>query len=68
MYTKRDVVIFFAGFAAFHTLSHLIMGLSRELPITLFSITLTKQHNLWAVILSTAITIWLLVWASRLKK
>lgn len=66
MWTKRDLIIFFAGAEAFHTFSHIV--LSGSLPITIWSITVTPTFNMWAIILNAAIAIWLFIWASRLEK
>jgi len=66
--TKREVVIFFAGVEAFHTFSHLILGVSGQLPIRVFGFTLTAGRNAWAVVANAAITAALLWWAGRLKR
>ena len=66
MVTTRDIVIFFAGAEAFHTISHILIGYLHILPIKLFSITWTQQLNFWAILINAAITVVLLWWASRL--
>ena len=68
MWTKREVVIFFAGVEAFHTLSHLTLSVSGELPMRVFGFTLTAGRNAWAIALNAAITAALLWWAGRLKR
>lgn len=67
----RDAVIFFAGVAAFHTLSHIWLGMSDLLPMSVplmpsFSITQTANGGI--IVASAFITAGLLYWAHRLKK
>lgn len=64
-WSKRDIFIFFAGAEAFHTLTHVIISVSGTLPLQFFYITWTQQLNLLAIIINGAITIGLLIWASR---
>ena len=66
MFTTKELVIFFAGAEAFHTISHILIGYLHILPIKLFSITWTQQLNFWAILINAAITVVLLWWASRL--
>ncbi len=66
MFTTKELVIFFAGAEAFHTISHILIGYLHILPIKLFSITWTQQLNFWAIIINAVITALLLWWASRL--
>ncbi len=68
MFTFRDVVVFFAGFEFFHTLSHLLMGYFVELPLHTKFMVLTPSWNTWAIIINGIITILLLWWAARLSK
>ncbi len=66
--TKREVVIFFAGVEAFHTLSHLSLSTSGQLPMRVFGFALTVGRNAWAIVVNAAITAALLWWARRLKR
>ena len=68
MWTKREVIIFFAGFEAFHTLSHLTLSVSGQLPMRVLGFTLTAGRNAWAIAVNAAITAALLWWARRLKR
>jgi hypothetical protein len=67
MWSKRDIIIFLAGAQAFHTLSHMLLGVSGSLPLRFFSITLGQNLNLIAIIINALATIGLLLWASRLQ-
>lgn len=67
---KRDGLIFLAGAEAFHTLTHVWIGMSGMLPMTvagLPSFTLTPGLNLLAVAVNGLIMAGLLYWAYRLK-
>ncbi len=66
--TKREIIIFFAGFEAFHTLSHLALSISGQLPMRVFGFTLTAGRNAWAIVSNGAITAVLLWWVGRLKR
>jgi hypothetical protein len=68
MFSKRDIIIFCAGAAAFHTLSHIGLSLFATLPMEFSFITLTPVLNFWAILISAGITGTLLWWASTLKK
>lgn len=67
MCSKRDTIIFLAGVEAFHTISHIAIGLTHILPIEICKITVTYQLNLMSIIINGLITAGLLWWASRLK-
>jgi uncharacterized PurR-regulated membrane protein YhhQ (DUF165 family) len=67
MWTKREVIIFFAGVEAFHTLSHLSLNVSGQLPMRVFGFNVTAGLNAWAIVVNAAITAALLWWARRLK-
>lgn len=67
MCSKRDVVLFFAGAEAFHTLSHIVLKFMDVLPIQFLSINFTQQLNMVAIIINAIITAGLLWWASKLK-
>jgi hypothetical protein len=66
----RDAVIFLAGAEAFHTLSHVWLGLSGMLPmeISFPPITITPGLNLFAIVINALITVGLLYGAGRLTK
>lgn len=68
MCSKRDVVIFFAGVSAFHTISHIMIGYLGILPLTFLSIEWTQNLNMLAIGLNVVITVALLWWAKNLKK
>ncbi|MCL4361780.1 hypothetical protein M1446_05495 [Candidatus Dependentiae bacterium] len=68
MFKKRDVVVFLAGAAALHTLSHLLISFTHILPLELYGIVWTQQLNLWTIVISGLITVALLYWAANLKK
>lgn len=71
MFTKKNTIMFFAGAAAFHTLSHILLYFTDVLPMRLCSccsFIFTPEMNFWAVIISAAVTVGLLYWASQLKK
>jgi hypothetical protein len=67
MWSKKDLIIFFAGVEAFHTLSHLMIAVSGTLPIQFFFITWTQPLNIIGIIVNGLVTIGLLWWASRLR-
>ncbi len=67
MCSKRDVVIFFAGVSAFHTISHILIGYLGVLPLTFLSIHWTVQLNMIAIAVNAVITVALLWWASKIK-
>jgi hypothetical protein len=68
MCKKRDVIIFFAGVMAFHTISHITFAYFFTLPMQFSFITLTPTLNFWIIVASAIITGTLLWWASKLKK
>jgi len=65
-WSKRDIVIFFAGIQTFHTLSHIAINYLGILPIELV-INWTQQLNVLAIGINAIITLWLFWWASKLK-
>lgn len=67
MWSKKELIIFFAGAQAFHTLLHILMFFSNMLPIKFFSINLTKQLNFYSIIFNLIITVLLILWASRVE-
>lgn len=68
MCTKKEVLIFFAGFEAMHTIVHVLVYFYGLLPLKLPFFTLTPVLNVWAITINAVITAGLLVWASKLKK
>ena len=67
MCTKRDVIIFFAGAEAFHTLAQIMFMFSGLVPMTVFSINVTSEYLMGCVIFNSAVTTALLWWASTLE-
>ncbi len=67
MWSKREIIIFFAGAEAFHTLVHIFFSFAVQLPIQVFTISLTPQLNMFAIVLNLIITIGLIWWANSLK-
>jgi hypothetical protein len=66
----RDAMVFFAGAEAFHTLSHVWLGLSGTLPLEIPfpPMTITPGLNLFAIVVNALITVGLLYGARRLTK
>jgi hypothetical protein len=62
----RDCCVFLAGAQAFHTISHLLLGVSGSLPMELKypPMTVTASMNAWAIAIN-AITTFALIYASR---
>lgn len=58
---KRDWLLLAIGAQAFHTLSHIIFSFATKFPFTFFSFTITKQLNMWAILINLVVT-GLLVW------
>ncbi len=67
MCTLRDIVIFFAGAAFFHTLSHIILPYFVSMPLDIGIMVLTPTLNLWIIGINALITLALLWWAYKLK-
>lgn len=63
--TKREWLLFFAGAEALHTISHLMLHFSNSLPINFYSLVITHQINLWAILCNATATILLLWWAQK---
>lgn len=68
MITLRDAVMLAAGAEAFHTLSHVLLGVMVTLPlqVTWPRIAVTAQVNAVAIGVNALITVALLWWAVRL--
>jgi hypothetical protein len=66
----RDALVFLAGAAAFHALSHVWLGLSGMLPmeISFPSMTITPGLNLFAIVVNVLIAVGLLYGAKRLRR
>jgi hypothetical protein len=66
----RDVLVFAAGAEAFHTLSHVWLGLSGMLPMEIQfpSMTITQGVNVFAIVVNVLITVGLLYGARRLTR
>lgn len=64
----RDIILFFAGFEAMHTLSHIVFAYTVKLPVDMTYVVLTPTINYWGIAINGAITIGLLWLASRLKR
>jgi hypothetical protein len=67
MSLKRDIVVFFAGAEAFHTLSHIIMAFAFQFPVQMKWMAFTTTMNVFAILINAAITVALLWWAKRLN-
>lgn len=68
MCSKRDLIVFFLGAQTFHTLSHILLGVSHSLPLHFFSITVTSHSNLILILVNALITAALAWWLYRLEK
>ena len=66
----RDSLVFLAGAQAFHTVSHIWLGLSGMLPMEIQNppITVTAGMNLFAIGVNALITVGLLYGARRARK
>jgi hypothetical protein len=63
--TKKHAIIFAAGAAAFHTLSHIMFAFSGKLPMHVWGMDWTQGYNLVTIVVSAVITAGLLFWASK---
>lgn len=68
MISLRDVLIFLAGAAFLHTISHILFAKIVPLPFDLKFMVLSSNMNMWIIVLSAVVTILLLWWAARLSK
>lgn len=66
-WTKKDVIVFFAGAEAFHTLMHIFLPRFIQLPMQFGNMMYTQQWNIAAIFFNAVITIGLLWWASNEK-
>lgn len=68
MWSKRDWVLFFAGFEAFHTLSHVVIAYLGTTPIRyLYPAGGWQGVNTAVILVNLAITIALVYWAGALS-
>lgn len=67
---RRDALVFLAGASAFHTLSHIWLGLSGMLPMKIEhpAMTITSNLNLFTIIANFVITAVLLYGAKRMSQ
>ncbi|MFV0339867.1 MAG: hypothetical protein ACK5MA_04435 [Parachlamydiaceae bacterium] len=63
----RDIVVFFAGFQTFHTLSHLLIAFTINLPLQTKYMTLTSTMNTWAIFVNGIITL-VLFWLAKILR
>ncbi len=68
MFSKKEIIIFFAGFEASHTLTHIFMRFLGMLPVHIAHIVWTEQLNNWSIIINLIITAALIWWARNLKR
>jgi hypothetical protein len=67
MWTKREILLFFAGAEAFHTLSHLMLPMMVHFPVYILGIEYTSLLNILTILINLAITIALIWWADKSK-
>lgn len=67
MFSKKEWIIFAAGAAAFHTLSHIAIAYTSLLPLRIFGIEWTSMLNLFAIAINAILTGALLYWAAHTK-
>lgn len=63
--SKKHVLLFLAGAAAFHTLSHVMLAFTGSLPMHVWGMEWTQGYNLVSIVINAAITAGLLWWASK---
>jgi len=68
MWSLRDVVLVLAGAEAFHTLSHIWLGMAGVLPLQmkLPHMTVTTRVNVAAIMANAIATVGLFWWAAVL--
>lgn len=64
MFTKHDWIVFFAGVFVLHTISHIWLGFSGLLPLTMWGFEITQYYNMFITGISALISVWLLYWSS----
>lgn len=60
MWQAKEIIIFFAGAEAFHTLTHIVISFSGILPVKFFFINWDQRLNLFAIISNAVMTALLL--------
>lgn len=68
MLTRKETLIFLAGAAAAHTLTHLVLRFADVLPLTVFGHEITQTNNMYCIAISAIIAVGLLYYAKGLKK
>lgn len=66
MFSFRDLIIFLAGAEFFHTITHIMMAFWVTLPLDFKFVVLTKNLNLFAIVVNAIVTILLLWWGYKL--
>lgn len=64
MISLRDLFIFLAGAAFFHTLSHIMLPYFFKLPLEVGGMHVTETFNMWVIIGSGLLTLALL-WGAK---
>jgi len=64
----RDILLFLAGAEFFQTLSHIILSYMVSFPLHTKYMSITAAFNQKAILLNGLITIFLLVWVSKVKR
>ncbi len=67
MFSLKNLLIFLAGAAFFHMVSHILVPYYIELPLQINGITLTQSLNNWAIGVSGVLTVVLLWLAKKIK-
>lgn len=67
MWTKRELLLFLAGFELFHTISHIVIAKLGDTPVKVYFPEETwRKWNFWTIIVNGVITLGLLIWASKI--
>lgn len=64
----RDIVVFLAGAAFLHTISHVLLPYYVTLPLSTTVMTVTRSDNIWIIVISAIVTVLLLWLAKAMKK
>lgn len=67
MFSLKNLLIFVAGAAFFHAISHILFPFYIDLPFQVKGFALTTTINFWAIVGSFALSAVLLWFASKLK-
>jgi hypothetical protein len=65
MLSYKNVFIFLAGAAFFHTINHAVLPFYVELPFDVKFMVLTQTMNIWIILVSALLTFVFLWLASR---